>query len=247
MTATRQRAGAPRSPAEKRSGVPSRKGAPPPSRRWRPRLGDDDKPILPDELGRLKGHLARLADLERRRRGADGPRVRDEVLVDLIAGTGLRCAEAVRLRVRDLHLEGRAPYVRVVGGKMRARKAVDTIPIPWSIVAELRAFVRGRDRDGYVFRAARSDRQLNRKEAWHTIKRAMRRVGLRECLNVHSLRHFFITAVGRVPGATELQVARLARLRSPKLVARYFHPPEADRRRLANAIRLPRARRAAPR
>lgn len=213
----------------------------------RPVLGDDDKPILPDELGLLRGQLARLAELEIRRGVHGGPRARDVLLVELLASTGLRVSEAVRLEVRDVELSGRAPYVRIRGGKARERKAVDTVPVPWPLVRPLREFMaRTHDRDA-VFSAARSDRAMTRGEAWHTIKRAMRAAGLRSCLNVHSLRHFYISAAGRQPGATPQLVAKLARLRDVRLVGRYFHASAADLHRIANLVRMPRARQAARR
>lgn len=195
----------------------------------------------------LRGRLARLAENERRRGEPAGARCRDALLVELLASTGLRVSEAVRLEARDVQLDGRAPYVRVRGGKARDRKAVDTVPLPWPLVRPLRAFVASLAPCSPIFRAARSDRAMTRGEAWHTIKRAMRAVGLRECLNVHSLRHFYISSASRAAGANPMLVARLARLRSLDLVDRYFHAAQGDRTRLANLVRMPRSRQASRR
>lgn len=229
-------------PAGRSSGRPAR---------GRPRLGDDDKIISAEELGRLLGFLAARAEREEARtRAVDGPRCRDLVLVELLAGTGLRASEAARLAVRDVHLTGRNPYLRVRGGKARQRKDVDTVPLPSQIAGRLRRYVAARARHGEespLFAAAQSGRPLGRREVWKAVKAGVRGAGLREVLNAHSLRHYFISAACQVPGSTPMLVAKLARLRDSSLVTRYFHASEDRRRAIANALRLPRATRSSGR
>lgn len=215
--------------------------------RGRPVLGDDDKACTHDELGRMLGWLAQRADREaRRHRSHVGPRCRDLVLVELAAGTGLRASELARLRVCDVHLAGRAPYVRVVGGKAREKKAVDTVPLPAALLARLRAFVGERERAAGarapVFVTPRTDRAMTRKEVWRAVKAAVRAAGARDVLSTHSLRHFFVSAASRSPRANPLLVAKLARLRSLALVDTYFHAAREDKRAVVDSIKLPRRR-----
>lgn len=212
----------------------------------RPRLGHDDKPFSQDELRELVEHLARKAAAERRGQGADkscprpvrGPRARDLALVQLAALTGLRASELAELEVRDICLARRKSYLRVRGGKARDRRAVETVPIPWSFVAELGRWIKGRGQRAAVFPASTSSRKLTRWEVWRIVKRGVRACGLRDVLTVHSLRHYYISTVARSAPST-LAVASLARLRSLRLVETYLHAALVDRHQVVDELRIP--------
>ena len=163
-------------------------------RRSRPRLGDEEKPISGPELRTLVEHLAHLAVLEERRGVRRGPRRRDQLMVELLALTGLRASELARLQISDVHLAAKRSYLRVRGGKARGLQEVDTVPVPWDLVSILEKWTRGRPEDEFLVHRARGT-PIDRHEIWRVLKRAMRACGLREGLNVHSLRHFFISTV----------------------------------------------------
>lgn len=208
----------------------------------RPRLAPDEKPITGPELRTLVEHLARLAVREKRRGVTRGPRQRDQLMVEVLALTGLRASELARVRVGDLVLAKRASYVRVVSGKHRGPREVDTAPIPWDLVPALERWIRGRHSDGWLFERARGG-PLDRHEIWRALKRAMAACGLRSQLNVHSLRHYFISTLAQRPGVSSFTVATLARLRSASYLETYYHPALVDRHQIAGPLRIPGRRR----
>lgn len=204
----------------------------------RPRLGHDDKPFTEPELRALVGHLSRKAALEMRRGVRRGPRRRDLLLVELAALTGLRASELAELEARDVILARRKSYLRVRGGKARVRQAVDTVPIPWSLVPELERWLLDQAGTAPVFTASTSSRKLTRWEVWRIIKRAVRACGLRDVLTAHSLRHYYISRIAR-ESRSSLVVASLARLRSPRLVETYYHSALEDRAAVVQDLRVP--------
>lgn len=222
-------------------------GGPAPSL-GRPRLGADDKSATDAEVHAILEWLAQRATREARRLGRRGPRQRDLALVALIAGTGLRVSEAAALQRRDLQL-GERPYVRVRGGKGRDGRDADTVPLAWDTAHLLRRWVEPLESMDPVFQAATSARRLDRREVWQVVKRAVRALGLRDVLNAHSLRHWFITRVAR-RSRSSATVARLARLRSPRLVDTYVHVALEDVAAIQDQLTLPglnaRRRRAIP-
>lgn len=216
--------------------------APRESRRpGRPRLGEADKAFTEDELRVLLEHLARLASRERRRRIARGPRARDELVVQLLAMTGLRASELARLRVADVHLARRKSYLRVRGGKKRHRRDVSTVPIPWVLVEPLEKWTRNRPARGFLFHASRSLRGLIRQEVWRIVKRGIRAAELREVLNAHSLRHYYVTQVARKTRSSAM-VMKLARLRTLELADHYTHIATEDCQDVVGPMRLPKRR-----
>lgn len=204
----------------------------------RPRLGAEDKPVSGPELRALVDHLACQAVRERRRGVPRGPRARDQLMVELLALTGIRASELTRLRVGDVHLAQRSSYLRVRAGKARGRLEVDTVPVPWDLVPALEAWTRDRHSSEWVFERTHGG-QLDRFEIWRVVKRAMRQAGLRSVLNVHSLRHFFITTVAQSPGISTFTVASLARLRSARHLETYYHGHLVDRHAVVGPLRVP--------
>ena len=169
----------------------------------------------------LREYLAKRAE----RCSSSSPRAaprRNRLLVELIACTGLRCSEAARLLVGDVVLEGVDPHVRIRGGKKRAPKVVETVPIPFGLVGMLRAFVHELAQDRPVFEN-QDGHALSRQRLWEIVKTGWRAVGARSVLNVHALRHWFISQVAAHPKAGPWEVARLARMRDLSTVLVYFH------------------------
>jgi len=212
--------------------------------RARPHLGDADKAIARDELRRILEHAARLASHEARR-GLRGPRTRDLLLLELLASTGLRASEAARLEVRDVVLEGE-PYVRVRGGKKRRPAQVDTVPLTQRLARELASWCRGLEPRAPLFgHAGDAAAPIDRRAVWAIVKRYLRAVGARAVLNVHSLRHRFLTDLASAAGANPFDVAKLGRLRRMDTVLEYFGASQT--RAAVEALPLPwPARRTAP-
>jgi len=213
-------------------------------RQARPRLGEDEKCLRPGELRALMDLAAKKAGRERMR-GMFGPRWRDYVLLELLASTGLRASEAARLKIEDMVLIAEDPYLRVVGGKSRSGRDVDTVPVPPMLASHLKDWLEHRKivcepKDPLFLRTNGQD--MDRKDVWETVKRLVRGSGLRSSISPHSFRHFYITELARRPGASPMNVARLARLRSLDLVTRYFHASQLDLRKMVAELPVPSGR-----
>lgn len=224
------------------SGVSTSASTPDRAARGRPRLGPDDKAATETEVRAIVQHLAKRAAAERRRGIDHGPRARDLLIVELACGTGLRVSELARLEVRDIVLARRKSYVRVRGGKARPRRHVDTVPLPWDLIAGLERWcdpnlITGSPHSP-LFTAATSSRPLIRQEVSRIVKRAVRACGLRDVLCAHSLRHFYGTRVALATRSSAM-VQRLMRLRSPRLADHYTHVALEEATAAVGPLRTP--------
>jgi integrase len=170
--------------------------------------------------------LERFMSAVRERRHVNQPR--DHALFALLANTGMRPAEVRALTVADLHLEGRAPWVRVV--RLKKRKTVpefDDLPITVEVASALALHVAGLAGDGRVFTIPA--RRLQR--MFHAYCRL---AGIRR-INLYSLRH---TAATRLYVATRNigTVQALLGHERPDMTALYAHVPRAMLRELASTF-----------
>lgn len=174
----------------------------------------------PGEVADLREYLAKRAQRCTLSSPRAAPR-RNRMLVELLLCTGLRASEVGRLVVSDLDL-GADPHVKVRGGKKRAPKVVETVPVPFAMVGPLLQYLEGLAPDAPVF-CCDDGHPMGRKRVWEVVKTAWRAVGARSALNAHALRHYFITQLAQHPKGTPFEVARLARMRDLTTVLEYFH------------------------
>ena len=137
----------------------------------------------------------------------------------LILQTGLRAAEAARLRVGDLDLTA-VPYrILVRGGKMRARDEVDEVVVPWALAAELRNVTRGCRASAPV--VPRLDgRPYSRQGVWDMVSAAGAACGVK--VYPHLLRHRYGTTLYETTRDL-LVTQRQLRHRNPRTTTRYVH------------------------
>ncbi len=213
------------------------------------------RPSVPwEERACTYRELAAMLDklrLKRRRSAGLKPetvyrRWRNLLVVELLAGTGLRASELAALDVDDIRIpQSRDPWVRVVGGKKRGAGQSDRVPLPGAIAAELGRWLQRlslQRPDMPLFRRGLHDtRHLDYRHVWRIVKQAAKAAGLRGTLSPHSLRHYFITELARTGNA--IAVATIARLRDPKTVLRYVHLARGQIRELVDGVRIPGRRR----
>ncbi|HKB15754.1 MAG TPA: site-specific integrase [Planctomycetota bacterium] len=186
---------------------------------YKPRLTEADRAISPAEVS----SIVRWAEEGIETRHAPrSVRVRDYMIVRVLAETGLRASECARLEVRDLHLGDASPFLVVRGGKWRRPGDVDSVHLPRALAAELAAHIEGRDPAARVFTTA-AGRSIARFHVYAAVKGAVEALGLNPRYSAHTLRHGYISALCRAPGATPYLVAKAARLRDLNVVMRYFH------------------------
>ena len=122
--------------------------------------------------------------------GEAAPAVRARAILELLYGTGIRCAELVGLDVGDVDLEGR--ILRVLGKGSKER----LVPFGRPAAEALRTYlaVRGeaRPRLSALFVNARGGRLTDR---WvrQIVSRRVKQVAIERHLSPHSLRHSFAT------------------------------------------------------
>jgi integrase len=128
-----------------------------------------------------------------------------QALIGLLASTGLRVGEAIRLKVDDLKLEADPPYLLVSETKYRKSRLV---PLHPTSAMQLRRYAEKRRELGYDtlsdhFFVSERGNPLGQDTLWLTFKRMTQRLGMhptdgRRRPTFHSLRHGF--AVERLRG-----------------------------------------------
>jgi integrase/recombinase XerD len=142
---------------------------------------------------------------------ADGTRLRNRALVELLYAAGLRVSEALRLDRRDLSTDG--GFVRVVGKGDRERLvpvgdvALEWLAryLAWPRPGWLEAAGEGDGPDSALFVTPRG-RRLARQSAWHIVKAAAEAAGLGDRVSPHTLRHSFATHL--LEGGADLRVVQ---------------------------------------
>jgi integrase/recombinase XerD len=142
---------------------------------------------------------------------ADGLRVRDRALLELLYAAGLRVSEALRLDVEDVG--GDTGFVRVIGKGDRERVVpVGEVALLW--LGRYLAWPRGAwlaaagepDGPGSPLFVTRRGRRLRREQAWAVVKSASEAAGLGDRVSPHTLRHSFATHL--LEGGADLRVVQ---------------------------------------
>jgi integrase/recombinase XerD len=164
-----------------------------------------------DETIRLLEAAGDLPPDDREPTDADGIRVRDRALLELLYAAGLRVSEALGLDREHVTLD--AGFVRVIGkGDKERMVPVGEVALEWlgRYLAWPRSawLERAGEGDGPgspVFVTGRGGR-LRREQAWHTVKAAAEAAGLGDRISPHTLRHSFATHM--LEGGADLRVVQ---------------------------------------
>ncbi len=134
--------------------------------------------------------------------------LRDQAIMEVLYGCGLRASEAAGLRLADLSFDDRVLRVSGKGGKERM--------VPFGVRAEtaLRAWIdRGRPIVGFDAKKAagavfvgRRGRPTRREDVWRVVKARARDAGITKKLYPHKLRHSFATHL--LWGGADLRVVQ---------------------------------------
>jgi len=117
---------------------------------------------------------------------------RDQALLQVLAGGGLRVSEACHLTLEQLHWSSDTPALRFTGKGRKER----VVPLNHPVQEALRQWleVRGHRPSGYLFCTLRRGGRLSRKTVWAALQRYARKAGLRP-VHPHMLRHTFGTGL----------------------------------------------------
>ena len=149
---------------------------------------------------------------------------RNRALVALLADSGLRISEALRLRIEDMNFSNRGLSVRAGKGQ---KDGVGFFGA--EAAAHLRTwFARRRDAqpEDFLF-CNRQGRALTRNHALHILHRLSVKAGLPRKVGPHALRHYAATSMLRQTGDLEL-VRQVLRHESLAMALRYAHLTKPD-------------------
>jgi len=117
---------------------------------------------------------------------------RDQALIEVMAGCGLRVSEACNLTLDAIHWSSDTPWLRFTGKRGRER----VVPLNLQAQDALRTWLDQRPAgpSPFVFCHLRSGSRLSRKAVWKSLRRYAHKAGLRP-VHPHMLRHAFGTAL----------------------------------------------------
>ena len=149
---------------------------------------------------------------------------RDQAIVYLLAGAGLRVGELVELRLEDLELGPRSGRVRIRAGTAK-REIEREVPLSADVRARLKAYLEDRDEDDHALLFQGERGPLTSSGVRQAIGRYSRAAGVK--VTPHKLRHTF----ARRFLAAEKDLLGLAELlghRSLETSRRYARPSLQD-------------------
>ena len=172
------------------------------------------------------------------RKAKEGGNLRDHALLELLAATGLRAAEAAGLTLGDLSLGERSGWVTVRLGKGRRRRRV---PIHLRARKALIAYLEAQQLADAAARAAHAAEPLFRSQAgepltpyvlWYAVKKYARLAEV-EGVTPHTFRHSVATRLVRDPEVDMVTAATFLGHSRLDTTARYSRPSEDDLARAA--------------
>ena len=175
------------------------------------------------------------------RKARESGNLRDQALLELLAATGLRAAEAAGLTLADLELGERSGWVTVRAGKGRKRRRV---PLHLRARRALSAYLEQEQLGDPATRAARAAEPLFRSRngapltpyaLWYTVKKYARLAGI-EGVTPHTFRHSVATRLVRDPQVDIVTAATFLGHSRLDTTARYAQPGEDDLSRAAERV-----------
>jgi len=179
------------------------------------------------------------------RKAKESGNLRDHALLELLAATGLRAAEASGLTLGDLELGERSGWVTVRFGKGRKRRRV---PIHLRARKVLSAFLEQVQLADPAARASHATEPLFRSRAgepftpyalWYTVKKYARLAEV-EGVTPHTFRHSVATRLVRDPEVDMVTAATFLGHSRLDTTARYSRPSEDDLARAAERVQMTR-------
>jgi len=196
--------------------------------------GVEQQPVAPKALS--EDALNRIL-----RKARESGNLRDHALLELLAATGLRAAEAAGLTLGDLSLGERSGWVTVRLGKGRRRRKV---PIHLRARKVLNAYLQHEQLADPATRAVHATEPLFRSRAgepltsyalWYTVKKYARLAEI-EGVTPHTFRHSVATRLVRDPQVDMVTAATFLGHSRLDTTARYSRPSEDDLARAAERV-----------
>ena len=142
----------------------------------------------PKQDKKLPGFLSQpqAAQAVESSQGDPADKIRDNAIMELLYGSGLRSSELLGLSPKDLDLPGLQVKVKGKGGKERI------VPLTRASAAALKQLLAAREDEGFVF-LGKNGRQLTRRQLQRIVKARIRLSDYGGKASPHALRHSFAT------------------------------------------------------
>ncbi|WP_336770536.1 tyrosine-type recombinase/integrase [Bacillus bombysepticus] len=109
-------------------------------------------------------------------------KVRNKIMMVSFLFFGLRISELATLKVSDIALKDKTVHVLGKGEKLRE------IPIPPSIIEDLKAYMKTKDPDGYFFTVKKTQKPLEERSIRHLVYHHAEKAGFKFHIHPHALR-----------------------------------------------------------
>jgi len=172
------------------------------------------------------------------RRARDSCNLRDHALLQLLAATGLRAAEAAALHRGDLEIGPRSGWVTVRAGKGRKKRRVpvhEQAREPLNEYLKERKFFDPAGRESEPLFTTRMGAAMTPYAIWYTVKKYAALAGV-EGVSPHSFRHTVATRLVRNPKVDMVTAAAFLGHARLDTTARYAQPNEDDLERAAEEM-----------
>ena len=191
-----------------------------------------DKYLSEEQLKRLRKHIKDMADLARQRGSVRA--IIDELIIELLANTGLRAAELCNLNIRDLPVSHGKDSVWIRDGKGKVARTVD---IPENLRKRLERFVmlyrKGAKPNSPLLVSTKGDRMIYR-SIYEKCRKLGKQAGIGK-LHPHMLRHTYLTRLYNIEHDLRF-VQDQAGHASPTTTAIYAKTNNESRKRQLEAL-----------
>ena len=191
-----------------------------------------DKYLSDAQLKKLRQYVKDMADLARQRGSKRA--IVDELIVELLANTGLRASELCQLNTEDLPISHGKNSVWIRDGKGKVTRTVD---IPESLVKRLERFLklyRKNAKPDEPLLASTGGKRMIYRSVYEKIKKLGKKCGIGR-LHPHVLRHTYLTRLYNVENDLRF-VQDQAGHASPTTTAIYAKTNNLARRRQVEAL-----------
>ena len=154
-----------------------------------------EKFLSPDEVRAMRKVLADAAALARAK-GNQAP-VRDQLVIDLGLGTGLRVSEMANLQVDDLFLKKGQNSLHVRNGKGGKDRLVQFSVALKTLILDYLNY--RKSSSPYLFASERGN-QITASGIQQLFKKWVKKAGLPKQYSIHSLRHTYATRLYKASG-----------------------------------------------
>ena len=182
-----------------------------------------DKYLTKDDTKQLRKICHEAATIAKSK-GIQAP-VRDELIIELALGSGLRVSEMANLKVEDLYLKRGQVSIYVKNGKGGKDRVVD---IGSNLKKQILEFLDYRNMNSpYLFPSERGEK-MSRSGIQQVFKKWAKKSGISSHYSIHSLRHTYATNLYKASGYNLRLVQKQLGHSSPSITQVYADVMNTD-------------------